>query len=79
MMDESSPVQPINIYGRTKAKAELDVLSVCPSAIIVRTNFFGWGLPHRKSFSDLIIESLRDGREIGLFSVHTSRQSISKL
>jgi dTDP-4-dehydrorhamnose reductase len=68
MMDEHASVQPINIYAKTKAAAEEAVLDACPDSIVARTNFFGWGPPYRKSFSDTIIETLREGREIGLFS-----------
>ncbi len=67
MMDERAAIGPINIYAQTKVGGEVAVLDACPSAIIVRTNFFGWGLPYRKSFSDTIIEALRSGREIHLF------------
>lgn len=67
MMDEQAAIGPINVYAHTKAAGEIAVLDACPSAIVARTNFFGWGLPYRKSFSDTIIEALRSGREIGLF------------
>ncbi len=67
MMDEQVAIGPINIYALTKAAGEIAVLNACPSAIILRTNFFGWGLSYRKSFSDTIIETLRSGREIHLF------------
>jgi dTDP-4-dehydrorhamnose reductase len=68
MLDETAAIEPINIYAKTKADAEIAVLDVCPNAIVARTNFFGWGLPYRKSFSDIIVESLRAGCEINLFS-----------
>lgn len=67
MMDEGDIVEPINIYAQTKAAGEVAVMDACPNAIVARTNFFGWGLPYRKSFSDSIVEQLRAGREIGLF------------
>lgn len=67
MLDEQAANGPINVYAQTKAEGEVAVLEACSSAIVARTNLFGWGLPHRKSFSDTIIETLRAGREIGLF------------
>lgn len=67
MMDEKAALDPINVYARTKIEGEIAVLDACPSAIVSRTNFFGWGLPYRKSFSDNIIDTLRAGCEIGLF------------
>lgn len=68
MLDERAVIAPINVYAHTKAAGEAAVLDACPSTIVARTNFFGWGLPHRKSFSDTIIDSLRAGREISLFT-----------
>lgn len=67
LVDEAHPVAPVNVYGRSKAEGELRVLDASPSALVVRTNFFGWGPAHRSSFSDVIISSLRGGRSIPLF------------
>jgi dTDP-4-dehydrorhamnose reductase len=64
---ESEPVSPINVYGRTKAIAEERVIAACPRALVIRTNFFGWGPLYRQSFSDRILGALRAGRELGLF------------
>jgi dTDP-4-dehydrorhamnose reductase len=68
MLSEAATIDPINVYAQTKADGEAAVLDACPNAIIARTNFFGWGLPYRKSFSDTIIDSLRTGCQISLFS-----------
>ncbi|MFL5735187.1 MAG: family 1 glycosylhydrolase [Chloroflexia bacterium] len=39
---ESDPVSPLNVYGRSKAEAEAQVLGLLPSALVVRTSaFFG--------------------------------------
>ena len=39
---ESSPVAPINVYGRSKARAEQRVLGAAPKSLVVRTSaFFG--------------------------------------
>ncbi|HEY0004638.1 MAG TPA: family 1 glycosylhydrolase [Pyrinomonadaceae bacterium] len=39
---ESDPVAPLNVYGRSKAEAEVRVLSELPAALVVRTSaFFG--------------------------------------
>ncbi len=67
LMTEDHPVSPINVYGKTKAEAETLVLTACPQAIVVRTNFFAWGTSYRKSFSDFIIDGLRSGKSITLF------------
>jgi dTDP-4-dehydrorhamnose reductase len=59
---------PINVYGETKWRAEQQVANVCPSALILRTNFFGWGTSKRASFSDWILNSLKLGRELTMFN-----------
>jgi dTDP-4-dehydrorhamnose reductase len=67
VVTEEHPVSPQNVYGRTKAEAELRVLDACPQALVVRTNFYGWGPSYRPSFSDKIISALRSGKESNLF------------
>ena len=64
---EESPVSPVNIYAQTKAEAEARVLNTKPDALVIRTNFFGWGMSYRKSFSDIIISSLRNKQALCLF------------
>lgn len=66
--EEDHRVEPQNEYGRTKAEAEKRVLAVCSDALIIRTNFFGWGPSYRQSFSDKIITSLRGGKSLRLFT-----------
>lgn len=66
-VDENQPVQPINVYGQTKAEAEYRVLETNPSALVIRTNFFGWGTSYRHSFSDIAISALRGGTNVTLF------------
>lgn len=67
MADEEAPIAPLNVYGKTKAEAELRVLEICPDALVIRTNFYGWGTGYRRSFSDVIIDALRQQRPITLF------------
>ncbi len=39
---ESDAVAPLNVYGRSKAEAEIRVLSACPESLVIRTSaFFG--------------------------------------
>lgn len=64
---ESEPVQPLNEYARSKALAELLVAKAHPEALIIRTNFFGWGHPGRQSFSDWLLSGLREDRPLLLF------------
>ena len=65
---EDDLVSPLNVYGKTKAEAEDEVLSINPKALIVRTNFYGWGLSYRKSFSDYILNGLRSSIHLSLFN-----------
>jgi len=68
LLDEEALVNPINIYGKTKAEAELRVQDVCPEALVIRTNFYGWGPSYRKSFSDWVLDSLQMNHPIILFN-----------
>ena len=65
--DETRPPDPQNAYGKTKARAEEEVTELCEHALLVRTNFYGWGTSYRRSFSDAIISSLRRGESFSLF------------
>lgn len=67
LMTETGAVAPINMYGRTKAEAERQVLEAHPQALVIRTNFYGWGASYRRSFSDVVIQGLRSGKEMTLF------------
>jgi dTDP-4-dehydrorhamnose reductase len=58
---ESDAVQPLSVYGRTKAEAESRVLDADPDALVVRTSaFFGpwdrWNVLH------LALSAFRAGR-----------------
>ena len=67
MMREDHPIAPVNVYGKTKAEAEYRVSEINSEALIIRTNFYGWGTTYRQSFSDVIIKGLRSHQEITLF------------
>jgi len=67
LVNENYPVDPKNVYGRTKAEAEARVIEIHSAALVIRTNFYGWGPSYRSSFSDVIINALRSGKEINLF------------
>ncbi|PLL14434.1 NAD(P)-dependent oxidoreductase [Tabrizicola sp. TH137] len=68
LYDEDSPATPVNVYGQTKARAEEAVLRAHPRALVLRTNFYGWGPSHRPSFSDWLLTSLRQDRPLRLFT-----------
>ena len=65
---ESESPTPVNVYARTKFEGETSVREACPDALIVRTNFFGWGTSVRTSFSDWVLGRLRDGQDLNMFS-----------
>lgn len=67
MVAEDAAVSPINAYARTKAAAEKAVLMAHNGASVVRTNFFGAGLPWRESSSDWTRRILATGGEINAF------------
>jgi dTDP-4-dehydrorhamnose reductase len=67
LVTEDTPTQPLNEYAVSKRLAEQWVGEEAPGALIVRTNFFGWGHRTRRSFSDWLIDSLRAHRELSLF------------
>ena len=58
---EDNALHPLNVYAQTKAEAESRVLNVCPNALVIRTNFYGWGTSYRYSSTDKIIQKLQDG------------------
>jgi len=65
---EADIPSPLNTYARTKWEAEQVVFNNCPDALIIRTNFFGWGTPVRVSFSDWILYALAQEKELTMFS-----------
>ena len=66
--DEYCEASPLNNYAKTKYQAEIEVKNSNPSSLIIRTNFYGWGTSYRHSFSDLIINNLRNNLQIHLFA-----------
>ena len=64
--EEETP-QPVNAYARAKLAAEHAVAEAHPGALIVRTNFFGWGHRYRQSFSDWIYYALKEGKPVTMF------------
>jgi dTDP-4-dehydrorhamnose reductase len=66
-LDEEAPVDPINVYGKTKAEAEVRVQDAYQEALVIRTNFYGWGPSYRQSFSDWVFSNLKSSHPITLF------------
>ena len=71
---------PVNAYGRTKSQGEDVVLDTYPDALVIRTNFFGWGPSYKPSFSDKILNSLERNTPIQLFDdVYYTPVSVASL
>ena len=67
LVDEMHQPNPRNVYGRTKAEAECRVLELHSDALVIRTNFFGWGPAYRRSFSDFIVDRLSAKKQLKLY------------
>jgi dTDP-4-dehydrorhamnose reductase len=65
---EGDAPSPVNAYARSKLEGERRVAAAHPGALIVRTNFFGWGHAARQSISDWILAALRARRPLTMFS-----------
>ncbi len=65
---EADKRNPLNYYAKTKKKSEDMIMANLNNFIIIRTNFFGRGPKHRKSFSDTIIDRLKKNKKIELFN-----------
>lgn len=65
--DEQTPFSPLNTYGKTKGEGEKAILENNPDALVIRTNFFGWGPAYKASFSDKILKNLEAGKQNNLF------------
>jgi dTDP-4-dehydrorhamnose reductase len=66
--NEKTEPSPVNVYAQTKFEAEQVVQRLCPDALIVRTNFIGWGTSVRTSFTDWILSSLARGTSLKMFT-----------
>ena len=77
---EQDKIVPVNAYGRTKSQGEDVVLDTYPNALVIRTNFFGWGPSYKPSFSDKILNSLERNTPIQLFDdVYYTPVSVASL
>ena len=68
LVEENESPAPLNQYARTKFAAEQRVRRISPGALIVRTNFYGWGTALRASFSDWILAGLEQRKILNMFT-----------
>jgi dTDP-4-dehydrorhamnose reductase len=59
---------PVNVYARTKLGAEAAVRTHLPSALVVRTNFYGWNAQDKHSLSEWIVNRLEHGDTVPGFT-----------
>lgn len=64
---EDDPVNPLNWYGRTKFKAENEVLKR-EGSLVLRTNFFGWNIQDKYSLGEWVIHALSRKEKIQGFT-----------
>ncbi len=67
LYNEFDCVEPVNYYGVTKFESEQQALKK-EAALVLRTNFFGWGIAPRKSLAQWLIEELKAGRNVQGFT-----------
>src|SRR4029453_13070987 len=63
--DEGSPIK---LYGKTKQAGEEAVLKMLPDALVIRSNFFGWGPPHKPALTDWALAQLRRDSPVSGFT-----------
>lgn len=66
---EASTPNPINVYGKTKLSGEKKIQGIMERGhfTILRTNFFGINCLDKLSFSEWILDCLRNKKEIKMF------------
>jgi dTDP-4-dehydrorhamnose reductase len=67
---ETDPVSPTTVYGRTKVEAEQRVLAT-DAALVVRTNFFGWSPSGTRSILEFFVRELSQGNRVPGFTNYT--------
>ncbi|MFO7559278.1 MAG: NAD(P)-dependent oxidoreductase [Desulfobacterales bacterium] len=66
---EKSPVNPINLYGEQKVRAEEKIFEAYPESIVCRLPLmFGYSKGENQSFTSGMIRSLKQGSRIRLFT-----------
>jgi len=61
---EADATSPFSVYGQTKLAGEQAVLAALPSALVVRTNFFGWSPSGTRSILEFFVNSLTQGKRV---------------
>lgn len=64
---EEDPPDPVNIYGKSKLKAEEVIGSINHDSCIVRTNIYGWNIRNKFSLAEWIINTLKKHESLNGF------------
>ena len=65
---EDDATSPFSVYGQTKLAGEQAVLTALPTALVVRTNFFGWSPTGERSILEFFVNSLTQGKRVDGYS-----------
>ena len=65
---EEDVPNPLNMYAKTKLQGEQAVISINPSAIVARVNFFGFSVSGTRSIAEFFINNLNAGKRIKGFT-----------
>ncbi|HEY6593950.1 MAG TPA: SDR family oxidoreductase [Asanoa sp.] len=61
---ETDPVSPLQVYGRTKADAELTVRAAADALVVRLPLLYGGGPGARTTFPDTVVDAIRSGRPL---------------
>ncbi len=64
--EEEEPA-PINIYGKTKVRAE-NAVARYPENLIIRTNFYGFNYREKNSFAEWVVQALNSDESLNMFT-----------
>jgi len=65
---ETDPVGPRSVYARTKEEAERVALDEHPTALVARTNFFGWSASGTRSLAEFFVNAFARGDQVDGFT-----------
>ena len=66
---ETDPTSAVSVYGKQKVEAEKGILELYPEALICRMPLmFGDAPPHANLFFSIVLDGLKTGKELRLFS-----------
>ncbi len=68
LYSEADPPSPVNVYAKTKWEGELEVKRICPEALIIRTNMFGWNYLEKGSLAEWFLRMLIEKKPIQGFT-----------